>query len=372
MHICFVAEGYPTEKDPFMPFIRELAAQLVRQGEKISVIAPQSVPRAVRHRLPLRPKHWLDRITDTGCIDVYQPYYFTFSGFGQRISRKSLIASVKKAFSQIAGPIDALYAHFWHMGAAASMLPSQAPLFVACGESRIEVREHYGEEELAQLQKRLSGVVYVGTKSYRESLDLGLQKDTTPYLIAPNGFDASLFYPQDKALCRKKLGWDENAFVCGFVGAFSERKGLGRLCAAISASEEPICGCFIGSGSITPDCENVLFCGRLPHDRIAAYLGGCDVFVLPTENEGCCNAIVEALGCGLPVISADRLFNDDILDGSCSVRIDPTDVCAIRDAILRLKHDPALCKKLAEGARQKAAGLAITERAAKIAAFIRK
>ena len=38
-----------------------------------------------------------------------------------------------------------------------------------------------------------------------------------------------------------------------------------------------------------------------------------------SQNEGCCNAIIEALACGLPVISSNLPFNWDVLDESIAL-----------------------------------------------------
>ena len=70
------------------------------------------------------------------------------------------------------------------------------------------------------------------------------------------------------------------------------------------------------------------------------------MFVLPTLAEGCCNAIIEALACGLPIISSDLDFNYDILDESCAILVEPNDVEGIKKAILRVKNEIGLRRTL--------------------------
>lgn len=369
MHLCFVFEGYPTKEDPFMPFVRELVAQLVLQGIKCSVIAPQSITRAYVHKLPIRKQYWKDFVDETHYIDVYQPKYMTFSNKMHRLGEESLIIAAKAAFRSIKEPVDALYAHFWHMGVVASKLSQSLPIFVACGESKIEVFDDYNSREIEKLKKSLAGVIYVGTKSYEDAKELGLQIDT-PYIIAPNGYNPRQFFPMNKEDCRKALNWPQDAFVVSFVGSFNKRKGVNRLSKALSNMPN-IHACFIGSGDIQPECDNILFKGKVPHDEIGKYLNATDIFVLPTNNEGCCNAIVEALACGLPVISSNQLFNYDILDSGCSIQIDSMNVEAIQNAIQLISGDSALLNRLSNGAIVKSRELSIEQRGKKIAEFIK-
>lgn len=89
------------------------------------------------------------------------------------------------------------------------------------------------------------------------------------------------------------------------------------------------------------------------------------MFCLPTLNEGCSNAIVEAIACGLPIISSNLPFNDDILDSSNALLVNPESVDDIASAIKQLMDNSDLRQKLAEGSKEKAKSLRIEFRAKK-------
>jgi len=128
---------------------------------------------------------------------------------------------------------------------------------------------------------------------------------------------------------------------------------------------------FIGSGPQSPDYKYTILQGFVKHDILPNYLGCADVFVLPTHNEGCSNSIIEAMACGLPIISSDKSFNYDILDDSNSLLINPNDIGEIAKAIKKIKNNNKLKLELSENALLTGSKLSIERRAEKIIEYIR-
>ena len=92
--------------------------------------------------------------------------------------------------------------------------------------------------------------------------------------------------------------------------------------------------------------------------------------MLPTFAEGCCNALIEAMACGLPIISSDREFNWDVLNADNSIMIDPENVDEIANAIAELRDNSEKRKEMSKAALHTAANLTIRIRAEKIAEFM--
>src|SRR5699024_5133340 len=131
---------------------------------------------------------------------------------------------------------------------------------------------------------------------------------------------------------RDKYNLPQDAFIVAFTGHFIERKGPLRLLQAIEgiAPEKNVAGIFIGSGEQEPSSKKVLFKGRLTHAEVPEMLSAADVFALPTLNEGSCNAIAEAMACGLPIISSDIEAIREQVTEENAVMVNPRDTVAIQ------------------------------------------
>jgi glycosyltransferase involved in cell wall biosynthesis len=80
-------------------------------------------------------------------------------------------------------------------------------------------------------------------------------------------------------------------------------------------------------------------CARLavarPHDEVAMWLAAADVFCLATSREGSPNAVLEALACGVPVVTTDIPGNRAIIcDGENGFLVPYFNATAFRDALL--------------------------------------
>ena len=124
------------------------------------------------------------------------------------------------------------------------------------------------------------------------------------------------------------------------------------------------------SGSIDSSEANIIHAGPVKPEDMPFFLSAADVFALPTLNEGCSNAIIEAMACGLPIITSRLPFNYDILSSQDALLVDPNDVNEIRDAVIRLKEDSEYRKRLGHSALERARGLSLDGRAQKIIAWI--
>ena len=272
---------------------------------------------------------------------------------------------------KLKGKFDCVYGHFFLEGGLAAAAVGRTlgiPAYIAYGECDYdsEVRQRFRNLKASDI-KGLRGLISVSSDNSRELRALPFL-DNIPILLAPNGIDPEIFHPMDRKACRAELDIQPDLFVTGFVGGFIERKGDKRVLAAIEKLDG-VYGAFAGKGD-PPAGSRVIFCRGLTHEEIPVFLNACDLFVLPTLSEGCCNAIIEAMACGLPVISSDLPFNHDILNESNSILIDPMNTDEIRDAIRKLKEDRNLRTTLAGNALTDAAGLTLAARAEKIKGFI--
>ena len=379
--ICFILDSYPTKTTNGCVFAKHLICAIADLGFRCTVISPRILGRELLQPTERIPYAVEDHTARGSLIRVFRPYYLHLS------SRKETMGlSMDNHFRSAMGVIrreklkpDLVYGHFiYQCGLTAARVGERLgiPSYCACGENSLRLEQGsqpyatgLGHHDWSGIIRKLSGMVCVSGNNLRLLRETGFIDDTMKTGVFPNGVDENKFRILDRAACRRELGLPADAFIVAYTGTFSANKGVDRLSRALEDCEN-VYSLFMGQGPLEPDCDRILHKGRVPNDRVAAYLNAADVFVLPTRGEGCCNAIVEALSCGLPVISSDLPFNDDILDRHNSIRIDVESVDEIRRSILKLYREPDLRQSLAQGARRTAENLNIKTRAKRILEFM--
>ena len=84
--------------------------------------------------------------------------------------------------------------------------------------------------------------------------------------------------------------------------------------------------------------------------EVELWMQAFDVFVLPSyANEGVPQSLMQAMACGLPVISTPVGAISEILDdGGTGLMVPPRDASALCSAIRRLRDDEILRKSLSD------------------------
>lgn len=376
-NILFVGM-YPNNVNKYCNvFFQNLIFAIADSGVNCTVISPVPITR-YRKRIRTIPKETYHYTPKGTPVKVYYPRYCSASSkqilfFNtEHISEALFEKSAMKVARNLKDQYDAVYGHFFLYGGLAAIRIGKylnIPSFFAYGECDFEsqVRRTYGFPKPAQLEG-LRGIVSVSTKNTNELNSLGIVKDV-PIVTVPNATDLNLFVKRDKNECRKKLNMPLDKFIVGFVGGFIERKGDKRLLMAANKIDDVYLA-FAGRGENPPQGERVVFCRALEHDDVSLFLNAIDVFCLPTLSEGSCNAVIEAMSCGCPIISSDLPFNDDVLTTDNSIRIDPTSIDEIKNAIIKLKDNHEYRETLAHNALELSREFGITKRAEKILAFM--
>ncbi|AKB63325.1 glycosyltransferase [Methanosarcina mazei] len=133
--------------------------------------------------------------------------------------------------------------------------------------------------------------------------------------VLPNGFKSDLFYLQNSSKCRKILNLPIDKKIILSVGNLAEVKGYRYLIEAmqkISTYRKDVLCIIVGTGPLEQSLRkqinaanlqsHFVLMGRKPHNEIPLWINACDLFVLPSLNEGNPTVMFECLGCGTPFI----------------------------------------------------------------------
>ena len=380
MNICIVAPRYPYNDNMEFVFVKRLVDEWAKLGHTCVVVTFFSLTTYWRGRISFRPYQYQYCVSPGSIVQVYHPRTISLGTIAiNRVSLSSWINSLvfKRLMAKKGLSFDFMYCHFFSSALCVYKYArnNDIPLFVATGESEIPKQfKPFDKFKIEDFRNYTKGVIAVSSKNKKEAVERNLI-EIEKCKVFPNGTDLDIFHPMDRQECRNRLNLPQDAFIVSCVGFICERKGQNRLLDAVRKLHDKkvkllILGKEAKVESFALEGEEILFKGAVMNQELPTYLCASDVFCLPTRAEGCCNAVIEALACGLPVISSDLPFNWDVLDNSNSVLVNPDKVEEIISALMKLRDDKELRTLLSEGALSKSTDLSLSERASSILSFV--
>jgi glycosyltransferase involved in cell wall biosynthesis len=181
---------------------------------------------------------------------------------------------------------------------------------------------------------------------------------STPKVVVPLGVDTKKFVPGDATELRKKLGILPDDIVIGCHGRLAREKDLKTLLRGyirLRAKHKNVKLLIVASGvksikNMLAKQEGVILPGR--QDDVIPYVQAMDIFVVSSLTETTCLSALEAMSCGLPLVSTRVGFvNDYIKEGVNGFFFPFKDSHALARKLEPLVRNPSLRRKIGQHAR---------------------
>lgn len=217
--------------------------------------------------------------------------------------------------------------------------------------------------------KRCDKIIYLSHDIKYELLEHHFSPEKLVYI--PNGVDVKRFLPINRSEQRASKN------IC-FVGRIEAQKGLDylmRAMAIIISQDKEVTLTLVGEGKQRAALEDLARSLSLAHHvvftglvgNVLPYYHSARVFVLPSLSEGMSSSLLEAMSCGLPVVTTLVGGSKEMIDASLvmekkasapyhigerGIVIYPEDVNGMAAALGKLLHDDSLSGRLGEKAQQ--------------------
>ncbi|MDZ4758374.1 MAG: glycosyltransferase family 4 protein [Bacteroidota bacterium] len=195
--------------------------------------------------------------------------------------------------------------------------------------------------------KKLDGAIAVGMNQLN-LLNEVLGGKAVQYI--PHGIDTNFFTPVHEE-------WEQ--FTCLFVGihlrdfevlsqlAFELKKRFPKFKLRAVIRKDYM--------ALLPKIDYVEVYSGISDEKLRELYRSSSLLLLPLKDVTACNAILEALACGLPIVTTDILGNRGYLDESCSFMIKNNNMHDTIDVVTQLFNDESLNKQMRKNARIQAA-----------------
>ncbi|AQT69629.1 D-inositol 3-phosphate glycosyltransferase [Anaerohalosphaera lusitana] len=178
------------------------------------------------------------------------------------------------------------------------------------------------------------------------------------YTVICNGVDTDLFKPGRNC--------SDGTFNLITVGRLSATKRLDLLVEAVGIlrdKKHDVRLSVVGTGQLENELREdvaekglehaIELSGHLKPKEVCRLYRKSDAYISGTMSEGMSNSMLEAMACGLPLISTDCEGLEELLDGN-GIAVADANPGALADAVERLIAQPEMLKSMSEISRERA------------------
>ena len=306
----------PDERSSGVFVMRRLSAVARRANLRILQPVPYFPVIRPKPDWAVQTEHDVDGIGISHAPMFYVPKVLkSLDGYWLYRSVRAQLVALRKA-----GQLDLIDAHFAYPdGAGCARVAQQLDVPIAVTIRGVE--EDYMQipalaAQIRETLRRADACISVSHSLREMAVHAGV--DAGKVHVIHNAVNRLLFAPGDKTQARATLEIDNDSPLIVSVGNLLSVKKHDVLVSALARVEKSGAQLAIVGGPMhEPDypreinalcselgvADRVRFIGRIDESEVATWLKAADVFALASRREGCCNAILEALATGVPVVA---------------------------------------------------------------------
>ena len=329
--LLVITPDFPDEKNRYIGsiYVKDQVENLKLFFKKIVVICP------VLFSCKIMPndRYCMDYQYDN--VSVYYPRCFFIPrmvpgmGYKRKLDFDFRLHAVMKCIQKHKIGFDLIHAHFTLPSAyCADMLKEKyhVPYVITANEDSGWLQEEIdlADPRIENAWVHADRIMTINRREIPKLIQYNLRTISVPY-----GF-IQKYSPLDMHACRNVLNVPQDAKILFTFGILQKRKGLEYLIEAmeiIQRTRDDV-QCYIGGKAEYERSyetfirkrvtelnleDRVHFLGFMHGPDIPTWINACDLFVLPSLEEGFGIAQIEALACGKPVIATKNSGSMDIL-----------------------------------------------------------
>jgi colanic acid biosynthesis glycosyl transferase WcaI len=393
MNILYVSQYYPPEACAPAARVDSFSREWVQAGADVRVVTGfPNHPEGALH--PAYRKAWKKGFIheERAGVEVYRTWLFpsanrrlwgrgaNFASFALSATAAGVCVAPRNGVVIATSPQILVGVAGWAVGTLRRMpwifevRDLWPESLVGVGQTSADSWLYRGVDQVAKfLYRQATHIVVDGEWKRRHLLHQGVNESRIS--VIRNGIEKDFCLDPDsngaqeaRQKLRKALGLRAE-FILLYAGTLGMAHGLQTVleAAARLLGHEDIVFLFVGAGAERDQlCRrlremrlfNVRVLEKQSRERIPAFLAAADVCLIPLRNQEVFKTAIpsklfEAMAAGKPaILGVEGEAKEILLRSDGGLAIQPENPQAMADAILTLKHDPALCLGLGRNGRQ--------------------
>jgi len=343
MHILILPSWYPTKNNKLSGiFFKEQAEALAKQNIDVGCIAiNESSPRYIFSKREISFDYYMKDLNNVNTTSILYPVPNRFK-FLRKLIRKMIFKILFKRYIKKYGKPDLIHLHSFVYGNLAIWIKEKYNInYVATEHSTGFARGIYNKEEISYAKTIFSQSKYNICVS-NELKKLLENKFDMEFQYIPNLIDTDFFI-------QIKTRKEKFSFIN--IGFLDKKKNQSMLIKAFSkafSNDKNILLTIVGDGIEYKNLKNLIealnmqkqikLYGVANRKEVLGLLQNSDAFVLSSEYETFGIVIIEAMSCGLPILSTKCGGPESILINEKLGKLVDKDIKSLSDGMLELYH----------------------------------